>query len=430
MKLLQGAVLALILGSPLLFSCNKSNSSGQAEPALPPQPTKVASLKQRRAIVFVHGIHGTSDDTWKVPPSGPNWPDLMKADIKFDDAKIFTIGYPSPFTGNKKDIGDIANDLAGQLKPIFDSYDQVFFICHSLGGLVVEKMLLKHQELAKQVPAIVFYATPHGASVVAAYASVFLNDPLLEEMQQEGGDGYIFNLAQDWHKAAFSIHSYCVYENEKMRPHDLKTVLVGGTPDAASKLLDFIGGIYVVTPVSATYGCDNNNLPFEKVDANHINIVKPPAKDVGAYALFTKYYSLTQAPQKPEEQFVTYDKVVCATYGEANQQQPAWNNDFHCPVPEPSHLDPGYRQPPGSSAFAGGHATTDMTTASVPAGFDVIADGAYYWSVKAPSFDGNTFILHTYCGPSGGYEGGCNVKAKIVAHYKVNVTNETAHPAQ
>ncbi len=337
-------------------------------------------------------------------------------------------GYPTPYTGNKSDVKDIATDLAAQLTPVFASHDQVVFICHSLGGLIVKEVLLSNPDFVSKVPAVVFYATPHGGSVVAAYASVILNDPLLETMKGEGGDTYIFNLAQRWRKAKLPLHSYCVYEEQKMRPHDLSSITVGGAANAVPNLLDFIGGIYVVSAFSATYGCDNNNEPFEGVDANHINIVKPPAKDVGAYSLFTKYYSETQPPPKPVDQIITFDKLVCATYGEANQQQPAWNQDFQCQIPDAAHIDREYRQPAGTSAFAGGGASTDMTVANVPSGIDVIADGAYYWSVRAPSLNGETFTLHTYCGPSGGFAGGCNVKAKVIAHYKVNVTQEAAKP--
>jgi pimeloyl-ACP methyl ester carboxylesterase len=428
MRLLRAVVLVPLLLLPLLIGCRTEKTPSQPEnPKV--QPEKVA-LKQRRAIVFVHGIHGTSDDTWRVSPSGPYWPDMMKTDSQFADADILALGYPSPFVGNKSDVKDIANSLAEKLKPVFANHDQVVFLCHSLGGLIVKEMLLTHSDFAKKVPAIVFFATPHGGSVVAAYASVFLDDPFLEVMKGEGGDTYIWNLAQRWRATKLPIHSYCVFEKEKMRPHDLSSILIGGTPNAASKLADFIGGIYVVNVFSATYDCDNNGLPFEGIDGNHITLVKPPTKGVGGYALFSKYYSATEAPPKPVDQIITYDKVICAIYGEANQQQPAWNNDFQCNIPDAGHLDHDYRQPSGSSAFAGGGASTDMTMASVPSGFDVIADGAYYWSIRAPSFGGDTFTIHTYCGPSGGFAGGCNVKTKIVAHYKVNVTQEARQPVQ
>ncbi len=78
-----------------------------------------------------------------------------------------------------------------ELKPIFDSADQVVFICHSLGGLIVKEVLLSHPEFSKKVPTVVFYATPHGGSVIAAYASVISDDPLLDVMKGEGGDTYI-----------------------------------------------------------------------------------------------------------------------------------------------------------------------------------------------------------------------------------------------
>src|SRR6202007_1709429 len=48
--------------------------------------------------------------------------------------------------------------------------------------------------------------------------------------------------------------------------------------------------------------------------------------------------------------------------------------------------------------------------------------GGFYWAVNTPialsepGSDGRrTFTIETYCGPSGGYGGGCNVKVNVYA---------------
>jgi hypothetical protein len=95
MRLMPAAILLPLLSLPIL-GCHSNKPAAKNESPIV-QPENVAALKQRRAIIFIHGIHGSSDDTWRVSPSGPNWPDLMQTDSQFTDAEIFKVGYPSPF---------------------------------------------------------------------------------------------------------------------------------------------------------------------------------------------------------------------------------------------------------------------------------------------------------------------------------------------
>src|ERR1700733_4128681 len=234
-----------------------------------------AQTGRNKAIVFVHGIHGSRDGTWKNTSNMAYWPDLMKVDNTFSDADVIVEGYPTPFTGNHKDVDDIAKALEAELRPIFDSHKQVIFICHSLGGLIVKQLIIDHPNLAQKVPFIVFYATPGAGAFIARFASVFSGDPLLKSMSDSGDETYLLDLENRWRSGGFAtIHRYCAYEEQKMRPSDLRSLFVGGAPNAAAKLLDFVGGIYVVDPSSATYGCDSD-AAFTGIDGNHLQIVKP-----------------------------------------------------------------------------------------------------------------------------------------------------------
>ncbi len=98
MKNSRAALVISVLSLLFLVSCQHQAPSDHGEKPSQPHSSPIA-LKHRRAIVFVHGIHGSSDDTWKVPPSGPDWPDLMKSDSKFADAEIFRIGLSDTLHG-------------------------------------------------------------------------------------------------------------------------------------------------------------------------------------------------------------------------------------------------------------------------------------------------------------------------------------------
>ena len=377
-----------------------------------------AQTGRSTAIVFIHGIHGSPDGTWKNESNMAYWPDLMKRDQTFSDADVIVEGYPTPYTGNHNDVDDIAHSLEMRLKNVFTSHKRVIFICHSLGGLIVKQMIIDYPNLAQKVPFIVFYATPGSGAFIARFLSVFSGDPLLKSMSDSGDNNYLLELERRWRSAGFTTHRYCAYEEEKMRPKDLRSLFVGGTANAGPKLLDFVGGIYVVDPFSATYGCDDK-APFTGIKANHIQIVKPQNSGDPIYELFATYYRNNGvAPVQVIPQVLRFDKPLCAFYGEANQGQNAWNKDEQCPIENIATLDQGYQQT--DFKCCGGSATSSMTAMSVPRGLEVRTDGGYYWSVDKGYLEKDIYHLHTYCGPSGGFEGGCNVKVKVIGHYAIS----------
>jgi hypothetical protein len=93
---------------------------------------------------------------------------------------------------------------------------------------------------------------------------------------------------------------------------------VGGTASAQGKLLNFVGGIYVVDPISATYACDSN-MPFTGSNANHVKIVKPPNQGDDSYTLFAKYHAINGLTEHANVQAFRFDKMLCAFYREATR---------------------------------------------------------------------------------------------------------------
>jgi hypothetical protein len=413
-------IFALVIATFVVGCKSKEN-------AIPIKPSETLTPRSgKRAIVFIHGIHGSAADTWRSADGKAYWPDLIKADPAFKDADVFVEQYPTPYTGNKKDVTDISNALEEQLRNIFQTHDQVVFICHSLGGLVFKQMLLDHQAYAKQIPFVVFYATPGAGSFIARFGSFFSGDPLLKSMSNSGDNLYLLELEKRWRAFNPPIKRYCAYENQKMRPRNLAEVItVSGPANAGEKLADFVGGIYVVDPFSATYGCDSSST-FTAIESNHIGIVKPDTQSDLIYTLFKSYYSGAPSTQNTAEP-IRFAKTICAFYGESNQGNPAWNKDEECPIPDIEHLDLDYQQT--NFICCGGGATSHMNAASVPKGFELQQiGGGYYWSIDQARVDGSTFKIHTYCGPSGGFGGGCNVKGKVIAHYKIDPSEKQPLP--
>ena len=155
---------------------------------------------------------------------------------------------------------------------------EVVFLAHSLGGILVEEMLLLHPAQAAQVKFIVSYGTPHEGSTVARVASLYDKDPLLNDLSDAGSNTFLTRLEDSWrsHKSVNGIHRFCAYEGQDTRPDQ-----------------GFVRYLRPHTRVvgyfSATYGCDVTTPPQE-IQADHISMIKPRDRNATAYDFFRRVY--------------------------------------------------------------------------------------------------------------------------------------------
>src|SRR6266550_4289409 len=104
-----------------------------SRPESPQKPTKL--------VIFVHGLLGNSL-TW-MNVSGKSWPELMQEDPAFRDYQIATYLYDSPLLGPSSTIQEISTRMLQQLEAndIFRRYREIYFIAHSMGGIVTKRFL-------------------------------------------------------------------------------------------------------------------------------------------------------------------------------------------------------------------------------------------------------------------------------------------------
>jgi pimeloyl-ACP methyl ester carboxylesterase len=211
-----------------------------------------------RVIVFVHGIFGDARDTWTCSATGAYWPKLVLSDGTFNNSDIYVVAYDSPYWGNRMTIDEVVSSVDQHLRndKVF-SHREVVFVAHSLGGLVVQRLLLTHRDYGKQVPFIFFYSTPEEGSEVARLGSIFSADPLLKEMFSGDENGYLLNLEDEWIAAGFSTARFCAYETKPIK------------------------NVMVVTRLSGTRNCTAETpVPISE---DHIGIVKPCSTQADSY---------------------------------------------------------------------------------------------------------------------------------------------------
>lgn len=195
-------------------------------------------------IVFVHGLRGHPFGTWRtdmgssLEGSNDVWPDvLLRPDLQANSvrARIVTLGYEagmvswsSPWPSlslqerarvmlNALDAANIGRKLS--VDPNGDSVTvgstrSVIFVAHSMGGLLVKKMLLLASErdaqseasrndvtsfsrpnLAKSTAGVVFLAVPHFGSALAngvrseAVRALVQTHPAIQDLAADGAHG-------------------------------------------------------------------------------------------------------------------------------------------------------------------------------------------------------------------------------------------------
>lgn len=222
----------------------------------------------QRVIVFVHGLYGNAKESWLCKPDH-YWPRMLTSDPVFIDSDVYVAGYETPKRGNSLSIDDTVTDLYTRLEDqkVFTSHKEVIFLVHSLGGLIVQRLLLTHRELQKQVSFIYFFATPQTGSKAADLASRFTHDPYVAELKTGDSNFFLPSIETDWLHANFaSTRRFCAYETKKERHFK------------------------VVDRLSATRNCED---PVAIAGADHSDIVKPCSTDSLSYIAFRNKFQST-----------------------------------------------------------------------------------------------------------------------------------------
>ncbi|KAM0804164.1 hypothetical protein BDR22DRAFT_885950 [Usnea florida] len=136
-------------------------------------------------IVFVHGLTGNAYDTWLHKETGVHWPsDLLKHDLP--DTRILSYGYDADFVNLWKpaSISRLSNHAENLVRGLVRKRDQtgtetrkIFFVAHSLGGLVTECALgvSRHnaeehlRQIERCTTGIAFLGVPHCGADLASW---------------------------------------------------------------------------------------------------------------------------------------------------------------------------------------------------------------------------------------------------------------------
>ena len=205
-------------------------------------------------IVFVHGLGDHWDETWRAAGASETWLQWFAEELP--SWRIWTIEYDSSlFGGSPMFFQDRAVNLLDLLTSHHLGARPLFFVAHSLGGIIVKQMLRtaeydeRFQSVIAATAGVIFLATPHqGASLATLAKALHLPSKLAPQLVAE--EATLRELYNWYRKRAtrYGIHTRAYVEQHPG------------------------WGFIVVSPSSANPGVGDQPIPL---DADHFTIAKP-----------------------------------------------------------------------------------------------------------------------------------------------------------
>jgi hypothetical protein len=221
-------------------------------------------------VVFVHGLTGSPENTWKSKQGF--WPDWLAED--HPEVRVSSFGYPASMLKKwivkELDIFELAKLGTEFLCGKDIGTRPVVFVAHSLGGILT-KLILNHchgsddaqsANLACRTVRVMFLATPHTAPSLPKVVEHILpkwSSPHIKALS--GEITLLDNIRENYGKYVASnqnLKNLAYYEAHKLS-----------------------GVAYIVPKDCANPGISGTDLI--PIEADHISICKPSSRDSAIY---------------------------------------------------------------------------------------------------------------------------------------------------
>ncbi|MEE6475387.1 hypothetical protein FKM82_010736 [Ascaphus truei] len=251
------------------------------------QPTGI-----KADVLFVHGLLGAAFKTWRQQDRDQTLGDNASQEDEYTECwpkawlaedcpalRIISVEYDThlsdwkakcPVDNHRKSIAYRSSELLNKLKAAGVGERPIIWVSHSMGGLLVKKMLLNASRdedmhgLVKHTQGIAFYSVPHHGSRLAEYSvnARLLLFPSVEVKELSKDSPALKELNDDFIEFA---------KNRGFKVLSFAETL----PTRVGSMMK----LHVVPVESANLGI-GDLIP---VEVNHLNICKPKSKDSFVY---------------------------------------------------------------------------------------------------------------------------------------------------
>jgi hypothetical protein len=185
-KLVVAAILVIVVICGGLYYLWSQQILDPFQRRIPRDAFKLIGLNEvpgENAIVFVHGLDGDPIATFQSARESPGWFELMKSDTRpfpgvsppppLASYSTYSLDYRRLFA-SENTVEDAAQQIADYLRSqdTFRKYNHVWFIAHSLGGILVKRMMLIYagqdsQRLLNRISGVFLMGVPSQGSPLA-----------------------------------------------------------------------------------------------------------------------------------------------------------------------------------------------------------------------------------------------------------------------
>ena len=254
-------------------------------------------------VVFVHGLTGSSVETWTDGSGERQWPEWLCED--FPGISIYLVDYPASifvkWAKKEMDIHERANNVLEQLSASGIGARPIAMICHSLGGILVKEILrissestdIGWKQVSQNTCLSAFISTPHtGASLALAvkYIAPRLASKFVDLLANQGG--YLNSLNQSYRELAARSKIVTVSYYEKYATRNLAVIISQESADP---------GVPGIRPVP--------------IDSDHVGICKPSDREDLIYTSLRRHLRNALAAHSVEDVLsVAVDTLVPDDY--------------------------------------------------------------------------------------------------------------------
>jgi pimeloyl-ACP methyl ester carboxylesterase len=254
--------------------------------------------------------------------------ELNGADKKASyEALIFS--YKTTLVRYSSNITEVAVQLRAELekRKALESCEQIYFVTHSMGGLVTKRMLLSlanegETDRLARIRGLFFIGTPTYGSKLGSVAKWLSFNPQFQNMEPMDINTYLQTLDHDW-------QDFLRKRTAEGRKFPLSFCAYEATPTFWP---------WVVDRVSAAPNCDSTPL---SIDKDHIGIVKPESRNTEPYPMVKKHIlELSKDLFLPNRRVVLMDSAYpWRVYDDETQKNGGTNADDIIPILDDAKLD-------------------------------------------------------------------------------------------
>lgn len=292
------------------------------------------SNEKTRLIVFVHGVLGDATSTWRPSDQDTDWPSMLLSDPELNDEnkrspyQALVFSYKTTLVSYSSNITEVAVQLRAELekRKAFEGCEQIYFVAHSMGGLVTKRMILSlanegESDRLARIRALFLIGTPTYGSKLGSLAKMISFNPQFQNMDPMDVNTYIQTLDHDW-------QTFLRKRNTEGRKFPLSFCAYEASPTFFA---------WVVTRVSAAPNCDDTPL---SIDKDHMAIVKPDAANAEPYPMVKRrMLEVSRDTFLPNRRVVIMDSAYPNNvYDLDTQRKGGTNADDIIPIIEDTNL--------------------------------------------------------------------------------------------